>query len=318
MKLKTGFISVILLWPVIFIQCSGNDNMSDNGTGRIALDITDAPSDDGNIQGTFVTVSKVKIDNQEVKGFTKQTIDISAFRNGETKLLFNETMDAKSYKSVTLVFDYDSDDSGNSPGCYVLTDDNHKHRLAASSENEGEVTLSKTIDVEKDSTTNLLIDFELRKAIVRDSVNQDNSQYKFVSSDEMGNAFRLVYEDSCGEVSGHVSQSVNITGDTYIFIYRKGEFDAPAETQGQGGSGVLFANAVSSTKVNQDGSYRLSFLNKGEYEIHPATFEKDENEKVMYKGMINATSTVSGLLLDNVTVAAGSQLQLNIDILGLI
>ncbi|MGM0619987.1 MAG: DUF4382 domain-containing protein [Bacteroidota bacterium] len=305
----------IILFSTIVIGCSDENDVSNETKGQLSVKITDAPSDDANIQGTFVTVSDVKIDGQSVEGFTKQTIEISAYQQGNAKLLISDEVEAKSYNSISLVLDYESDESGNAPGCYVLTDDSKKHDLAAESQAQSEITFQKPFNVDANSQTSLVVDFDLRKAVTRNNESSSDSDYKFVTSTEITGAFRVVNEENSGEVHGKVNSSIATEGEQYVFIYKKGDFNASAETQGEGASNVLFANAVTSAKVESDGSYKLSFLEEGDYEVHLASYEKNEG-KSNFKTLLEANSTISGLLLNDLSVSAESSVELNISILG--
>lgn len=320
MKTKKLLIPVMLmLSSIFFIQCAKDDDTtpSDGAKGQLTMSITDAPSDDANVKGTFVTISEVKIDGKTVEGFTKQTIEISAYQNGNAKLLYDGEVEAKAHSSVTLVMDYESDASGNSPGCYVLTNDNQKHRLAATSETKGEISLSKAFVVEENSNTELVIDFDLRKSIVHDTNDQDQTDYRFVTKAELNNSIRIMKKESCGDVKGKITASAFLNEDVYVFIYKKGQYNASVETMGQGSSHVFFAKAVTSAEVEQDGDYHLAFIEEGDYEVYIAKYEKDAANKSVFKGMVNATSAIPGLLLNNIQVSAQSQIQLNINVTGI-
>ena len=311
-------ITATILISTLFIQCSDDNDGTDESTGTFAVKITDAPSDDANIQGTFVTVSEVKVDGQSVEGFSKQTIEISAYQQGDAKLLINEAMEAETYGSVSLVLDYETDESGESPGCYVLTDDNAKHNLAAESQTQSEMTFQSDFEVQSDTESSWVIDLDLRKAVTREDDNSTEREYKFVTSTEMQGAFRIVEEENSGEVRGNVSGTLNTDDNMYVYAYKKGEFDSSSETQAQGNSNVLFANAVTSAKVQSDGSYTLAFLQEGDYEIHVASYDQQSNGKSEFSALLNANSQISGLLLNDVSVSSESTVNLDIEILGLI
>ena len=316
MKTKISILLVLFIFSMVAISCSDDDDV-DKQHGEVNVKVTDAPSDDTNIQGTFVTISEVKVDGQAVEGFTAQTIEISAYQNGNAKLLVSETLEADTYSSVSLVLDYQTDADGNSPGCYVLTDDDSKHALEAATSSTTEVTFNKSFDVEANGMTDLVIDFDLRKAIVRNEDGGD-SEYKFVTGAEITNSLRIVQEDDCGEINGQINNHAEAEGSLVIFAYEKGSFNAETETQGQGASQVLFANAETSAKVANDGSYKLSFLEEGDYEVHVASYEEDANGQVTFTGLIEASSSISGLLLNDITVEANSQVNLDIDISALV
>ncbi len=316
MKKRKLILMPIVLFALIFVQCSKDDDSSGMGNkGEVMLKVTDAPADDANIKGTFITIADVKVDGQSLEGFTKQTIEISAYQKGEAKLLFDKELEAKTYNSVSIVLDNETDESGNAPGCYVLTSDDKKNNLALNGSSESEITFSKPVNVESNSQISLVVDFDLRKLIVRNTDMPEESGYKFVTSTEMESGVRMVNEQDCGEITGKVNATLNTDNDVYIFIYKKGEFNKIVESQKQGSSNVLFANAVTSAKVENDGSYMLSFIENGDYEIHLATYKKETENKWTFNGMLNADSSVSGLLLNNLSVEANSQIELNIDVL---
>jgi len=312
MKTKISILLVLFIFSMVAISCSDDDDV-DTQHGELNVKVTDAPSDDANIQGTFVTISEIRVNGQAVEGFTAQTIEISAYQNGNAKLLVNENLEAGAYSSISLVLDYQNDAEGNSPGCYVLTDDNSKHALSASTSSTTEITFNKPFQVDANGMTDLVIDFDLRKAVVRND-DGGESDYKLVTSAELTNSLRIVQEDECGEIDGQINNHSQAEGELVIFAYKKGSFNAETETQGQGASQVLFANAETSAKVTSNGSYKLAFLEEGDYEVHIASYEEDTNGQVSFTGMVEASSSIGGLLLNNVGVEANSQVSLNIDI----
>lgn len=314
MKRKISFILFALFVSTVFVQCTKDETSQTEG--NVSLKITDAPSDDANIQATFVTVSDIKVDGKSVSGFSKQTIKISDLQSGKTETLFNGKVGAKSYSKVTLVLDYGSDASGNSPGCYVLDTNNTKHDLNATTSTTSEITLNKSFTVESGGSANLVIDFDLRKSITRNNGGA-SSQYKFVTDAELQNSLRIMNPDNCGTIKGTANNTNN--AEVFVYAYHKGDYQANTETQGQGTSNVMFAKAVTSAKVNTDGSYQLSFLEPGDYEIHVASFSKDSTTgKLTFKAMMNVTAMGSGMLLNNVSVQANSNVVLNFDITSLL
>ena len=320
MKKKNVLLAAIILFSALFfVQCSNDDDDVDNTEkGTLAVKITDAPSDDLNIEGTFVTVSDIKIDGKSIEGFNKQTIEISAYRNGNAKLLVSEEVAAKTYNKITLVLDQETDASGNAPGSYILTGDNEKHDLFAETNTVSEITVSKAIGVTRGMETSVVIDFDLRKAVVRNPEATGNSNYRFVTSAELQSAVRAAIENESGEVTGKIDQAAISETETFVFIYKKGEFNAAAETAGSGESNVRFAHAVTSAKVESDGSYKLSFLEEGDYEVHLASYEKEGDNKFSFKGILDANSIIDGLLLNNISVSANSTVELNIKVLNLL
>ncbi|MDP2722189.1 MAG: DUF4382 domain-containing protein [Bacteroidales bacterium] len=318
MKKGILIVTTVIAFAMMFVQCSSKGDETIDKKGQIMVKMTDGPSDDANIEGTFVTIADVKIDGRSMEGFAKQTVEISAYQNGETKLILSEEVSAKSYSSISLVLDYESDASGVSPGCYILTSDAEKHDLSASTETQTEITVSKPFIVEANSETSLVVDLDIRKAVVRENDTSTGSEYTFVTQAELESAVRVFSEDNTGKISGNVNMLFTTENDRYVFIYHKGEFNIISESQGQGASNILFAKAVTSAKVNADGTYNLSFLEAGDYEIHVASFAKTLGDSTTFTGMFNATSATPGLLLNAISVSANAQLELDIAISGLL
>ena len=316
MKFKNSILAVFVVLSLTMVQCSkDNETMQ---SGQLNVKMTDAPSDDANIQGTFVTVTDVKVDGQSVEGFSTQTIEISAYQQGNTKLLLNKNLDAGTYNSISLVLDYKNDAAGDSPGCYVLTSDDSKHALGSSTSSTSEITFNHPFQINADGNTNMVIDFDLRKSIIRDDNSGASNKYQFVTNAEMTNSIRLVDESNCGEVDGTISNNT-ASSKLVVYAYEKGTFNQSAETQGQGTSHVMFANAVTSAKVANDGSYKLSFLEQGKYEVHVASYEEDTaSGEITFSGMVNASSSINGLLLNSISVEAQSKINLNISIAGIL
>ena len=192
---------------------------------------------------------------------------------------------------------------------------NVKHNLAVEGETQGEVTISKPFEVEANTESSLVVDFDIRRAIVREEDESTETEYRFTTEAELENAVRVVSENNTGNISGKVNMLFASENETYVFVYHKGEFNNSVESQGQGNSNVLFANAVTSAKADSEGNYKLSFLEEGEYEIHVVSFSKMDGHS-MFSGFLNATSAVAGILLNNVSISSNTQLVLNIDVSG--
>jgi hypothetical protein len=319
MKNRTIILTLAFAFVALtFSQCSKDEIPAGEDMGQMTLKITDAPSDDTSISGTFITVSDVKVDGVSVEGFSKQTFEISALQNGATRTLFNGEVKAKNYSKVTLVLDMAADASGNAPGCYILDKTNKKHDLRASANQAVEIDLQKSIDVNAGSQTSVIVDFDLRKAISRGNAAVSQSEYSFVSTTELNNSFRIVFEEKTGSLKGKVQGSILADKNVVVYAYKKGTFTAATETQAQGSGQVRFTGAVTSANVDQNGDYHLAFLEEGNYEIYLASYSKDASGKVQFHGLLTVSSLTSGLLLNNVSVAAKASVTVNISITGLL
>jgi hypothetical protein len=108
-------------------------------------------------------------------------------------------LDVDNYQNITLVLDHEMDMSGNAPGSYVLTDDNVKHSLSTLSTQT--FNLAKDFSIGSEQRTDLVIDFDLRKAIqYQNGGSSDN--FDFVPAADMQTAIRIVEKSKTGSMDG--------------------------------------------------------------------------------------------------------------------
>lgn len=307
---------VFSLAIMLFTQCEKDPAEPNNSTtGSVNFQMTDAPIDNANIQGAFVTIAQVKVDGEIYEGFKgKQTIDLMAYQNGKVHSLGLGELETGTYSNITLVLDYEADAEGNAPGCYILTTDNAKEDLAAAGQTTSEIRLDGALTVEEDQQTNIVMDFDLRKTIVAESENTADMTYEFVSDSNLKSGIRFMYESETGAMNGSCTESMPTysSDKIVVFAYPKGQYNAETETKAQGDANIVFANAVTSASVDADGSYNLAFLEKGEYELVFASYQKDDNSgQFELKGTLQVTSNL-GLDLGLLTVDAGLSLSINV------
>ncbi len=317
--MNTKFLKFLIIpaFLLVFAACQKDEDPVVSGSsdlqGQARIEITDAPIDDASVEGAFVTITEVKLDGQSVEGFNKTTIDLMAYQNGDTKLLSDTDVEAKSYSEITLVLDYDEDAQGNSPGCYVMDDEGKKQKLESSS---NEVKSQGNFQVVTDQTTNLVLDFDLRKSVTRSDDGPDD-QYDFVTAAELQSAVRLVQKDEAGMVEGTCQDNVSDSDKIVVYAYAKGTY-SDAEKEGQGSSDIEFANAVTSAEVQSNGSFNLNFLEEGDYELKFISYKDEDNDGQMEIQGSLEFSLLAGLDLNTVSVTSNSSVSLDLLVTSLI
>jgi hypothetical protein len=316
MKRKIVLLTTLTFLIIAFNACKkDNDpNGPSNGQkGQITIDVTDAPADDTNVKGVFVTIADIKIDGKSVEGFSMTTIDLMAYQNGHSKNIGTFDLDAKAYSTIQLILNNDQDENGNSPGCYVIETEGAKHKLSSTSSNE--VNMNYTFASESSKTTNLVIDFDLRKTIKRDQSGV--SEYAFVSSAELNSAVRVVSKIKSGTIMGNCNDTFSNSDMIIVYAYKKGTFDRNVEIQGSAQSGLQFHNAVNSTKVDANGGFELHFLEAGEYEIHFAAYEHNQNSGEMDLSGTLLVDALSSIDLGSISVNASATVTANVLVTGI-
>lgn len=321
MRMKSlSWIKAILFGcAAMFTACDeSNEPM---GQGEVEFEITDAPIDDASVKSVVVTIAEVKVDGQSLAGFTKQTIDLKAYFDGNTKVLGNAVMDAKTYSNVVLVLDLDADAQGNSPGCYVLGQDNTKYKLKSAATGKTDIVINQSWKAVKNTKTKIVMDFDLRKSI---RYSDDPSiRYSFVSDNNLKAAVRLVAKERSGTIKGTYQEDSNTEAEKIIvYAYKKGTFNASSETQAQGTDGIYFKNAVASTEVKESLTgkvYTLAFLQEGDYELHFAAYSKNASTgRVSFDAMLQSETSVDGSVANFFKVKAASTINISTSIKGII
>ena len=280
MRTNLKFAFLFLVGMALFTACEKEDDGL-SLEGNVQFEITDAPIDDANVAGVFVTVTAVKVDGEPISGFEgPQTINLLAYQNGNTKTLGLAELETGTYSNVSLELDYGMDADGNAPGCYLITEDRTRHSLRNNLEAVSEIQLNNTsFTVVEDSTSTLVLDFDLRKSITYDSPGNELDKYEFVTESELGTSVRLVEAKASGRIAGNCQNNVNLVDRIVVYAYSSGTFDKDVEMNGQGESGITFKNAVASAVVGDQGDFTLAFLPEGEYELRFFAYEQPNDGK---------------------------------------
>ncbi|MBL7779807.1 MAG: DUF4382 domain-containing protein [Saprospiraceae bacterium] len=304
---RFSFFGALFLFALSFTSCLkepdfGIDNPNQPEKARARIEITDAPIDDPNVRGVFVTIADVKINGKSWAGFSgAATFDLLALQQGATRLLGEGELEAGVYDDIVLVLQTDADANGNSPGCYVLDGQGMKHAISGS--NSLSIRTNGMIATTIGATTSAVIDFDLRRSVVNQQ--DSNMEYQFVTEAELAGALRIMEKESTGSISGHVSDGVSGSEKIIVYAYEKGDFETD-EKFPQGPSSILFKNAVSSAAVQSDGSFKLAFMETGNYELHFISYTQNAQGQLQARGelQMNVLGTVLSDLLD-VQVGAG-------------
>ncbi len=316
MKTKGIFISMMVAaMALLFASCSEDDETSvdvDAENYNTEVYITDAPIDNAEVDAVFVTIADVQIDGQSLSGFEKTTIELSALTDGETQLLGDLDLNAETYNDIDLILATDSDANGDSPANYVVVDGSTKVALETSN---ATISIDDSVDVVAQDTNELVLDVDLRKAIVTDEAN---GGYNFAAETQLNTSIRAVNTLNTGMVSGSVSNDTeNQDGVMVAYAYEAGTFTG-AEAE-ENASGVRFSNAVTSSVV-VDGSqeFNLHFLEANNYEVHFASFTDTNSDGTLeFEGMVEAEADGS-VTLDNIEVTANNEVTLNIILMSIL
>ena len=297
----------------LLVSCSKDDD-GDTGTTpdetySTQVYLTDAPIDNAEVQGVFVTVAEVKVNGQALEGFQKTTIEVSSLTEGSTELLGNVELEAGTTSDIVLVLDGAADASGEAPGNYVLTTEGEKKALNSS---EISISLDDNAEILAAEENELILDFDLRKSITQNA----EGEYSFAG--ELSNSIRAVNKAETGTITGNISNYAAAEADALVVYAYKA--DAYSESEAEtNGNGQAFTNAVSSTLVSEgSGDFSLHFIEEGDYELVFAAYEdKDNGGSLELQGQVNM-NLAGELDLSGISVESNSTVNLDLAVDGLL
>jgi Domain of unknown function (DUF4382) len=315
--INTKTLLLLVSATFVFASCL-KDPVSptpDNDPARARIEITDAPIDDANVKGVFVTVVDVKIDGKSWAGFDgKTTFDLLAYQQGQSKLLGEGELDAKTYSEIVLVLDTETDANGDAPGCYVKDAQGNKKKLNGGSEMD--IKVKGSFETKTAQTTEAIIDLDLRKAIVYQTGS--STDFQFVTDPELQTSIRVVDKAQTGTITGDCTDGVSGSDKVVVYAYKKGDFDATTEKFPQGASQIQFKNAITSSVVASDGAFNLSFLENGAYELHFIAYKADTAGKLQAKGELQLNLIGSTLNLLGLNVTANNNIDMDLVVTGIL
>lgn len=306
---------ILLLLAFGITSCVKDDIVpTNNGEARARIEITDAPIDDPNVKGVFITVTDIKIDGKSWAGFDgKATFDLLAYRNGTTKLLGEGTLDAGAHSEITLVLDTESDQNGSSPGCYIKDAQGNNTKIKGS--NLLTIKSNGSIQTQNNATTDVVLDLDLRKSIVYQPGS--TTMFQFVTEPELSEAVRLLDKSTTGTIQGDCTDGVSGSDKIIVYAYEKGDYSIN-EKFPQGSSQVTFKNAVTSAVVGDDGNFQLSYMDNGNYELHFISYKTNAQGQLEAKGELQLNVVGSVLDLLQLNVAAKAEVRMDVVVTGIL
>jgi hypothetical protein len=265
--------------------CGGGGGTSStaSNTGTVSLRLTDAPTDDENVKGVYVTFDALRYQYadsndswQDVDLNESRTINLLDLQDGNTTLLNQVDLPAGEIAHVRFVL--------NTNECYVDLVVGGMQPLEVPS---GDQTGFKAIGgftIPAGGTVNVTADFDVRKSVtVTGNVEKNvNVTYKLRPT------IKIIDNIEVGEINGTMTLDLDENvSSVIVYAYEDGSWDA-----NESNSTNNFGNAVLSTDAT-DGSYTLPWLTVGTYDLVVASQDVNGTFKDIL-GYINDVFVMTG------------------------
>ena len=305
MKLSRSFNSIVfaIAFITLLLACSKTDQIVSVPNGIVQFEITDAPIDNAEISGAYITVSAISMIKDSNVLSETHTIDLLAYQQGNTKDLGLFEVPAGTYDHLEIQLNLQEDAFGNSPGCYIITKDSKKHNLYPSTALVTKLTLPLyDVKIESAEQTNILLDFDLRKLIKTGLANE--IKYQFVEKSEMEQSIRVLSKDKTGMIKGTFSKGDLSDNTLLVFAYKIGLYNQSSEVRSYSPDVQHFLLAENSAVISGEGNFTIPFLEKGSYELVFAVYDKQDGTALL--GILEAIGE-GGADLQQISVEAGNQ-----------
>ena len=259
---KIGRVSLVVA-SITLAACGGSGGPEVDKTGFVAIGITDAPVDIVSavvVEFTGVTLKPSSGDQIVITFDAPKSFDLLTLTDGVTAELLPETeVPVGTYNWIRLAVNAEFDSVFDS---WAMTPNGQVELRVPSGGNSG-LKLVSGFTVTQDHSTNLVIDWDLRKALT-DPLGQPGFHLR--------PALRVTDLASYGTLTGTVAEALvtdesctnDLALDTGNAVYL---YNGVVEVPGDIGDAAIEPFITATVSQNEDGAYvyEVSFLSVGEY-----------------------------------------------------
>ena len=267
----------LLLLPLfalfLFTGCE-----KDGNTGTLNLSITDAPIDDSNIAGIWLTINEIQYHMNDQEWYTfegfegPKEFNLLELTNGVSELLGSFEMEAGTY--TQLRFMLDAPEMGNTPhnnpGCYIEFNDESTAQLFVPSGHESGWKGVGAFTVPSNGSVDITADFDARKSVIETGVGN------YI----LKPTIRLMVNNEAGQIAGEIT-NIPDGADIVVFAYEDDTYDASEADEPANDTIPRFPNAVTSGIADDEGSYHLVYLSPMTYDLVVTTSVDGEFGEVL-------------------------------------
>ncbi|MFP4488610.1 MAG: DUF4382 domain-containing protein [Bacteroidales bacterium] len=258
-KLRSLFL-LALFALLLFAGCEKEGN-----TGTLNLSITDAPIDNADVTGVWLSITEIQYhmnDNEWMtfEGFEgPKEFNLLELTNGVSELLGNFEMEAGTYTQLRFMIDAPVMGSAahNNPGCYIEFADGSTEQLFVPSGHQTGWKGVGAFTVPSNGTVDITADFDARKSVIEAGMT---GMYILKPT------IRLIVDNQAGKISGGITNIPEGT-DIVVFAYEDDTYDASEADEPAADTIPRFPNAVSSGIADDEGSYHLVYLSPMTYDL---------------------------------------------------
>lgn len=260
MKTKALLLAGIFALSLGFTACE--DDKSDE-TGTLNLELTDAPIDQSDITGVWITIEGLEYHKQNNEWATfdeyegPKEVNLLELSDGMTEMLGSFEMEAGQYNQLRFIVEAPKrgEETPSNPGAYLEYENGDTDTLFIPSGGQTGYKAVGAFTVPVNGSVDLTADFDARKSVVKGGVS---GIYILKPT------IRLVVDNEAGSIAGSVTNLPG-DGDVNIYAYEDEEYEA-SEADDPEAEETRFPNAVTSDMVEEE-TYKLWHLAPMTYDL---------------------------------------------------
>lgn len=226
--------------------------VEDDGAALVKLSLTDAPVDDENIKGVYITFTGLKYEyinkdlGWEEAVFEKPvTLNLLDLRDGKVTSFGELKLKQGEVEHIRFMLDTDN--------CYITFNDDPERKEPLQIPSGAQTGFKSTngFVVSTSGEIDITADFDVRKSLTVTG----KGVYK------MKPTIRLVNNMLAGVVAGNLDIGTEYS-KVIVYLYEKGVYE-----QSESGIKSDFSKAYASVAVGTEGEYRLLWIAEGDYDL---------------------------------------------------
>jgi hypothetical protein len=262
MKTRLLILTSIFLIFAIFPGCEDKNN----GTGTLNLSLTDAPTDQPDITGVYITITGLEYHKQNNSWQTfeayegPKTVNLLDLTDGMSEMLGSFEMEAGQYNQLRFMLDAPlrGESQPSNPGCYLEYNDGSETAplFVPSGGNTG-YKATGAFTVPSNGSVELTADFNVRKSVV-----ETGTQDLYI----LQPTIRLIVNNEAGTIAGGITNLPTDGSEILVYAYEDGTY-SDTEAAEPDVETSRFPGAVTSDALDEENSYQLNYLAPMTYDL---------------------------------------------------
>jgi len=262
MKTRILILSSLLVLFAFFSGCEENDS---GDTGTLNLSLTDAPIDQADITGVYITINGLEYHKQNndwatFEGYGEaKTFNLLELTDGMSEMLGSFEMEAGQYNQLRFLLDAPvrGESTPSNPGCYLEFADGSTEPLFVPSGGESGFKATGAFKVPSNGSVELMADFDARKSVV-----ETGTAGMYI----LQPTIRLIAEGEAGSIAGGITNLPTDGSEIVVYAYENDTY-SDTEAADPDVDSTRFPNAVTSDIVDDQDSYHLWYLAPMTYDL---------------------------------------------------